>query len=76
MAGKNYYKTRRNACAVIDVFEEFNLRCIDYTPLVEYALHRFEKHSMARNYSEIKKKLRDCAKIKCLFKYTKKSDLE
>jgi len=69
-------KQGKMASALIDVFEEFNLRNIDYSPLIETVLSRFEKHAKFMNCSSILKQLKDCAGEKCLFKYTYKKYLD
>jgi len=64
------------AIAFIDVLEEFNLRNIDYSPLIDAVLLRFEKHSEFINCLSIVNKLKDCEGNKCLFKYTYKKYLK
>lgn len=68
-------KQGKISSALIDVFEEFNLRKVDYTPLVEVALSRFEKHTKFRNCSAIGKQIKDCVEKNYLFKFTKKKYL-
>jgi hypothetical protein len=64
------------AIALIDVFGEFNLRKVDYTPLVQKVLSLFEEHKRFKNYQVIVNKIKDCAGKKCLFKFTKKEYLD
>jgi hypothetical protein len=68
-------KQGKLASALIDVFEEFNLRKVDCKPLVDIVLSRFEKHTKFRNYLAIVKQIKDRAGEKCLFKFAKKNYL-
>jgi len=68
-------KNGKLSSAIIDVFEEFNLRQIDYTPSVESMLHRFKDHTEIRDYLKIASQLIDCNGKKCLFKFTEKKYL-
>lgn len=68
-------KNGKLSSAIIDVFEEFNIRQIDYAPLIESMLFRFKDHKEIRDYLKIARKLTDCKGQKCLFKFIEKKYL-
>lgn len=69
-------KNGKEALSLIDLFEEFNLRGIEYTSLLESSLRRFDGHAQYMNASGIEDQLRVCAGKQCLFKFTKRKHLD
>jgi hypothetical protein len=65
-------KNGKFSSALIEVFEEFNLRNIPYEAKIESVLQRFEKHTKINNYAQI---IKNCNGKRCLFKYLKKEHL-
>jgi hypothetical protein len=64
------------AFALIDVFEELDLRGINYAEPLRAALSRFDKHLPHSNYSALAHRLEDLAGKQCLFRFTDKKHIE